>query len=94
VKVSQDIILKPLVTERATKLMEENKYVFVVQKKANKIEIKNAVEKLFKVNVQSVNTINMKGKFRRRGIRGGYRPDWKKAVVTLKEGSKSIEIFE
>lgn len=93
-KVSQDIILKPLVTERATKLMEENKYVFVVQKKANKIEIKNAVEKLFKVNVQSVNTINMKGKFRRRGIRGGYRPDWKKAVVTLKEGSKSIEIFE
>lgn len=93
-KDPQDIILRPLVTERATKLMEENKYAFVVHKKANKIEIKKAVEKLFNVNVQSVNTMNMKGKFRRVGVHRGYCPDWKKAVVTLEEGSKPIEIFE
>jgi large subunit ribosomal protein L23 len=94
VKDPQDIILRPLVTERATKLMEDNKYAFVVNKRANKIEIKKAVETLFNVNVESVNTLNMKGKFRRMGIHRGYRPDWKKAVVTLAEGSKPIEIFE
>ncbi len=93
-KDPQDIILRPLVTERATKLMEDNKYAFVVNKRANKIEIKKAVETLFNVNVESVNTLNMKGKFRRMGIHRGYRPDWKKAVVTLAEGSKPIEIFE
>ncbi len=90
----RDVIIKPIITEKSTRLMEDNKYSFVVQKKANKIQIKQAVEKLFDVQVKDVNTMNMKGKPRRFGIYRGYRPSWKKAVVTLEEGSKSIEIFE
>jgi len=94
VKNPHDIILKPLITEKSTALIEENKYTFVVGKNANKIEIKKAVEELFDVEVRAVNTINMKGKKRRVGVHQGYRPDWKKAVVTLQDGSKPIEIFE
>lgn len=93
-KNPHDIILKPLITEKSTALIEENKYTFVVGKNANKIEIKRAVEELFDVKVRAVNTINMKGKQRRVGVHRGYRPDWKKAVVTLQDGSKPIEIFE
>ncbi|NLJ56275.1 MAG: 50S ribosomal protein L23 [Firmicutes bacterium] len=93
-KNPHDIILKPLITEKSTALIEENKYTFVVGKNANKIEIKKAVEELFDVEVRAVNTINMKGKKRRVGVHQGYRPDWKKAVVTLQDGSKPIEIFE
>ncbi len=90
----RDIIIKPLVTEKTTGLMEENKYCFKVDKRANKIEIKNAVEEIFDVQVQAVNTMNMKGKPKRFGIYRGYTSSWKKAIVTLKEGSKTIEIFE
>lgn len=93
-KNPHDIILQPLITEKSTALIEENKYTFVVGKNANKIEIKKAVEELFDVEVRAVNTINMKGKKRRVGVHQGYRPDWKKAVVTLQDGSKPIEIFE
>ncbi len=93
-KDPRDIIFKPLVTEKATHLMEQNKYVFVVDKRANKIEIRKAVEDLFGVKVKAVNTVNVSGKPKRVGIHRGYKPDRKKAIVTLKEGSKPIEIFE
>lgn len=91
---ARDIIIKPLITEKSTSLMEERKYCFVVAPYANKIEIKKAVEEVFKVKVKAVNTMHMKGKRKRVGIHQGYRPDWKKAIVTLEEESKPIEIFE
>lgn len=90
----RDIIRKPLVTEKTNDMMAEGKYTFVVDRRANKIEIKQAVESLFGVDVEKVNTMNMKGKFKRMGVHSGYRPDWKKAIVTLTEKSKPIEIFE
>jgi large subunit ribosomal protein L23 len=75
-------------------MMEELKYAFKVDRNANKIEIKNAVEELFKVKVKSVNTINVSGKMKRMGAHSGRRPNWKKAIVTLEQGSKPLEIFE
>lgn len=90
----RDIIKKPLVTEKSNDLMAEGKYTFVVDRKANKLEIKHAIESLFNVDVEKVNTMNMKGKFKRMGVHSGYRPNWKKAIVTLTENSKPIEIFE
>lgn len=88
---SYKIILKPLVTEKATKLSEFNKVVFAVALKSNKIEIKNAIEKLFSVKVKSVNIINIKGKIKRfKGILG-KKNNIKKAIVTLEEGN-SIDI--
>jgi large subunit ribosomal protein L23 len=94
VKTAQDVVIRPLVTEKSTRLIEMGKYSFVVSRDANKIDIKNAVEQLFDVKVKAVNTLRIKGKPRRVGIHRGYRPDWKKAIVTLQEGSKRIEIFE
>lgn len=91
---ARDIIKKPLVTEKTTSMMEEKKYAFQVDLRANKIEIKNAVEELFKVKVKSVNTLRVSGKMKRMGTNVGRRPNWKKAIVTLEEGSKPIEIFE
>ncbi len=90
----RDIIKKPLITEKSNDMMAEGKYTFVVDRKANKIEIKHAVESLFGVDVEKVNTLNMKGKFKRMGVHSGYRPSWKKAIITLTEKSKPIEIFE
>ncbi|SES89799.1 50S ribosomal protein L23 [Anaerobranca gottschalkii] len=90
----RDIIKRPLITEKSNELMAEGKYTFVVDKNANKIEIKHAVEKLFNVDVEKVYTMNMKGKFKRMGKYSGYRPDWKKAIVKLTKESKPIEIFE
>lgn len=90
----RDIIKRPLITEKSNDLMAEGKYTFVVDKNANKIEIKHAVEKLFNVDVEKVYTMNMKGKFKRMGKYSGYRPDWKKAIVKLTKESKPIEIFE
>ncbi len=82
-------IVRPLLTERSTILKEKfNQYVFEAQLGANKTDIKAAVEQLFKVNVEKVRTMVVPGKFRRFGKGGGYRPDWKKAIVTLKEGQK------
>ncbi len=91
---ARDIIKKPLVTEKSTNMMEEKRYAFQVDIRANKIEIKKAVEELFKVRVKSVNTLRVSGKKKRLGVHTGRRPDWKKAFVTLEEGSKPIEIFE
>lgn len=94
-KSIREIIIRPLVTEKSTALMEGLKYTFLVRRDANKIQIKNAVEKIFEVKVQSVNTINYKGKKRRLGrYPQGFKSHWKKAVVTLRPGSKPIEIFE
>lgn len=90
----RDIIKKPLITEKSNDLMAEGKYTFVVDRKANKLEIKHAIESLFNVDVEKVNTMNMKGKFKRMGVHSGFRPNWKKAIVTLTKNSKPIEIFE
>ena len=88
------ILKRPLITEKSNLLKEEiNQIIFEVDKKANKIEIKEAVEKLFKVNVIKVHTINMQGKIKRLGRSQGKRPDWKKAIVTLKEGER-VDFFE
>lgn len=88
------IIKKPLITERSTHLKDRyNKIIFHVDSSANKRDIKKAVERIFNVNVVSVNTINMNGKVKRFGRILGKRPDWKKAIVTLKEGEK-IEVLE
>lgn len=86
------IILNPLRTEKGTNIQaKENKYVFVVDCHANKVQIKRAVEEIYKVKVNKVNTINILGKWRRVRLVEGKRPDWKKAVVTLKKG-EVIEI--
>jgi len=92
-KNPRDIIIKPVVSEKSTELLSLNKYTFWTTKKANKTEIKRAVEELFKVKVLRVNTINAKGKKKRVRQIIGKTPDRKKAIVTLREGDK-IEIFE
>ncbi len=89
-----DIIIEPIITEESMEAMAERKYTFKVDKRANKSEIKKAVEKIFGVKVAKVNTINMKGKKKRVGLNVGKTPDWKKAIVTLTEDSKEIEFFE
>lgn len=93
-KRAQDIILKPIITEKSMAGISLKKYTFKVAKDANKIEIAKAVETLFNVTVDKVNTMNCKGRFVRQGRTAGYRPDWKKAIVTLSEDSKAIEFFE
>lgn len=94
-KSPYDIVLSPIVTEKSMDLINENKYTFRVAKNANKSEIKTAVEAIFDgVKVESVNTMNNLGKTKRVGMKVGKRVDWKKAIVTLKEGSKTIEFFE
>ncbi len=75
-------------TEKGTELLTQNKYIFWVEKNANKIEIKSAVEQLYKVKVKDVNTISMRGKAKRVRFEEGKTPDWKKAVVTLVQGQK------
>lgn len=81
--VAEEIILKPVVTEKSNADLEEGKYTFKVAKKATKIEIKRAVEKLFGVKVLSVNTMTVKGKEKRVRYQAGKTPDWKKAIVTI-----------
>lgn len=93
-KEPRDIIKRPVITEQSAELMEQKKYTFEVSVKANKTEIKHAIEQIFSVNVEQVNTSNIKGKFKRMGRYGGYRPDRKKAVVKLSEDSKELEFFE
>jgi len=88
-----DVIIRPIVTEKSTALSSENKYCFEVAKNATKTRIRQAVERLFGVDVQKVNTIRYTGKVKRMGVHQGKQPDWKKAIVTLKEG-QTIEIFE
>ncbi len=89
-----DIIIAPIITEESMEAMTERKYTFKVDKRANKSEIKKAIEKIFGVKVEKVNTINMQGKKKRVGMNVGRTPSWKKAIVTLTEDSKEIEFFE
>ncbi|HHU55280.1 MAG TPA: 50S ribosomal protein L23 [Acholeplasmataceae bacterium] len=88
-----DIIRRPMITEKTTKLIEERKYTFEVAPGANKIEVKEAVEKIFDVNVIDVNIINVHRKKRRVGKYEGMRPAVRKAIVTLAEGQK-LDVFE
>ena len=90
---ARDILIKPIVTEKSTALMEERKYTFCVPLSATKIQIRQAVEQIFKVKVQAVNTMRYEGKMKRLGRTQGRRSAWKKAVVTLKPG-ETIELFE
>ena len=89
-----DIIKRPIITEQSMAQTEMKRYTFEVAKTANKIEIAKAIEEIFGVKVAKVNTISMKGKKRRMGRFEGYTSDWKKAVVTLTEDSKTIEFFD
>lgn len=88
-----EIIIRPLITEKNTALMVENKYSFEVLRTASKPEIKRAVETIFDVTVTRVHTMNVRGKLKRRGREKGYTRDWKKAIVTLAPGDR-IEVFE
>jgi len=89
----RDVVIRPIITEKSTALREHNCYVFQVAPWANKIEIKKAVEELYKVTVLKVRTVNVRGKKKRLGRFEGKKPDWKKAICTLKEGD-TIEFFE
>ena len=89
-----DIIIRPVLTEKSYATIADKKYVFEVAKTANKTEIKEAVEKIFDVKVESVNTLRTLGKIRRQGRTQGRTPEIKKAYVTLKKDSKPIEFFE
>lgn len=89
---ARDILLRPLITERTTTLMAEGKYVFVVDKRANKIQIADAVHEIFDVKVENVNTVNVKGKRKRMGRSVGKVKRYKKAIVKLAAG-ETIEFF-
>ena len=92
---ARDIIIAPVITEKAVSVLPEKKYTFRVAKDANKIQIAKAVEEIFEgTKVLKVNTLNMKGRKRRMGRYEGYTSDWKKAIVTLTADSKTIELFE
>ena len=93
-KMVQDIIIKPIITEASMDKLADKKYTFKVDAKATKPEIAKAVEELFGVKVACVNTINMKKKPKRLGVHAGYTSEWKKAVVTLTADSKTIEFFD
>jgi large subunit ribosomal protein L23 len=93
-KTAQDIIIRPIITEASMDGTAMRKYTFEVDKTANKIEIAKAVEALFKVEVEKVNTSHVHGKLRRERGSEGYTSAWKKAVVTLTKDSKTIEFFD
>lgn len=89
-----DIIKRPIITERSTDLMKQKQYVFEVDIRATKPEIKKAVEQIFKVKVVKVNTMRVPGKPKRYGRYSGYTSEWKKAIVRLSDDSKPLEFFE
>ena len=91
--LNHDIIIKPIVSEKSMDQLADRKYTFKVAIGANKIEIKKAIEEIFKVEVDTVTTLNVMGKMKRVGVHQGKTPDWKKAIVKLK-GTKTIEFFE
>lgn len=93
-RVAEDIIIRPIITEHSMEGLANRKYTFEVLKGANKIEIAKAAEDLFGVKVEKVNTISVRGHLKRMGRYQGYTPDWKKAVITLTEDSKTIEFFD
>ncbi|GEO26731.1 50S ribosomal protein L23 [Alicyclobacillus acidoterrestris] len=90
---ARDLIKRPVITERSSELMEENKYVFEVDPRANKVEIRKAIEKLFDVKVEQVHTMNQVGKQKRVGRYVGRTSDRKKAIVKLTADSKPIDFF-
>ena len=92
--VAQDIIIRPIITEKSMAGIAEKRYTFEVAKAATKIDVARAVEELFKVKVAKVNTLHVRGHMRRQVRYEGYAASWKKAVVTLSEDSKAIEFFE
>lgn len=91
---AQDVVVRPIITEKAMQGIAAKKYTFEVAKNANKIEIAQAVEELFNVKVAKVSTVNVRGRLRRQGRNEGYTRAWKKAYVTLTPDSKDIEFFE
>ncbi len=93
-KMVEDIIVRPIITEASMDRLADKKYTFEVRRDATKAEIAEAVEKMFKVSVAAVNTVSMKKKPKRYGVHAGYTSAWKKAIVTLKPDSKTIEFFE
>lgn len=94
-KTAHDIIIRPIITEASMQMTPDKKYVFEVLRSSNKIEVKKAIEEIFKVDVQAVNIMNVRGKKKRLGARPqGTTPSWKKAIVTLKPSSKTIEFFD
>jgi large subunit ribosomal protein L23 len=93
VKSARDVIIRPVVSEKSYAGLEQNSYTFLVDRRANKTEIKEAVQSIWNVRVTSVNTLNRPGKVKRRGYTKGKRSDEKRAIVTLAEGD-AIEIFE
>ena len=93
-RMVEDIIIKPIITEASMDMLDAKKYVFKVQSNATKADVAAAVEAMFKVKVASVNTINMKKKPKRMGVHAGYTSEWKKAIVTLTADSKTIEFFD
>ncbi len=93
-KTAQDIIIAPIITEKSMSVVADKKYTFKVAPDANKIEIANAVQTLFGVKVAKVNTVNVRGRARRMGRYQGTTSSYKKAVVTLKADSKTIEFFD
>lgn len=93
-RIPHDIIIRPIITEKSMDDMADGKYTFEVSRRANKTEVKKAIETIFGVKVAKVNTMNVLGKVKRQGLHSGKRADWKKAIVTLTEDSKTIEFFE
>lgn len=91
---AQDVVIRPIITEKAMTEINNKKYTFEVAKSATKIDIARAVEELFKVKVAKVNTVHVRGQLRRQGRTEGYTRSWKKAFVTLTKDSKKIEFFE
>ncbi|WP_042353179.1 50S ribosomal protein L23 [Bacillus massiliigorillae] len=91
---ARDIIKRPVITERSSEIMADKKYTFEVDVKANKTQVKDAVQEIFSVKVEKVNIMNYKGKFKRMGKHAGYTNKRRKAIVTLTQDSKDIEIFE
>ena len=93
-KAAQDIVIAPIITEKSMSVIADKKYTFKVATDANKVEIAEAIEKLFGVEVAKVNTVNVRGHKRRMGRYVGTTAAWKKAVVTLSEKSKTIDFFD
>lgn len=89
----RDVLIRPVITEKANNMMQDNKYTFIVPLTANKVEIRQAVEKIFKVKVLGVSTLRVMGKVKRMGKNQGKRPDYKKAIVKVAPGQR-IELFE
>ena len=93
-KSAYDVIIKPVISERSMDIAPEKKYTFIVARDANKTEIKHAIEEIFDVDVEKVNTVNVEGKIKSMGRNVGKRADYKKAIVKLSADSKEIEFFQ